>query len=449
MPVRYRLLLDYFVKDVLASLSCHPSVHDDLCTGLVPAMLHSPHLLSASLALSAAGFVSRGFTEVDGVDVLRVTEHLQSSGLPLLRAALARGEVDETLLATCIIWCLADVYAARQGGTSWRVHLQGIKAILHNEQIYKFVTNPENVQSSMRHLYLLYLSLQTLPHIPSLVVSEHSSILNGTNPHQSGTTLTRDSRIDGFLGYSEEVLDVLQQINQIADTGYEGGPNSHPEADILLGKVKGMISRDAKAPPDISISSKLSPESSRDFSLCHRAFQQATLIHVYRRLYNMPSGSELIRSAVQAINDLVSSMTQGQPCNTWVAMSMPLFTIGCETFSDDQKNFVLDKIHKLEVCLGSLHVRTIRQALMDIWKLRKEWDDVDGRICASQLLSKSRRARCTLGEAKLTDLTLFRGSTIQYCTVLILLWFLFHSGGWDRLWRCFFHPWTCHIRTYL
>jgi hypothetical protein len=86
--------------------------------------------------------------------------------------------------------------------------------------------------------------------------------------------------------------------------------------------------------------------------------------------------------------ELINNMTQGQPCHTWVAMAMPLFTMGCEAFSDEQKDFVLDKIHKFEVCLGSLHVSVLRQALEDIWKLRLDRGDVDGSLCAGLFLSK-------------------------------------------------------------
>ncbi|KAH8694585.1 fungal-specific transcription factor domain-containing protein [Ilyonectria robusta] len=377
MPQRYRRLLDYFTKDILPSLSCHPSINEDLCKGLLPAMLQSPLLLSAGLALSAAGFSSRGLTEVDGVDIFRVIEHLQSSGLSLLRTALANGQMDEIVLVTCLVWCLADVFAGRQEISSWRIHLQGVKAILGGDHAYQqFVTNPGPVQSAMKHLYLLYLSLQTLPHLPSLQISDHSTV--------SVATSESLGQIDGFLGYSEEVLEILQQINQLPSSG----ETTHFEADVLLGKVKGMISRDAKAPPNVSISSVLTPESGRDFALCHKTFQQATLIHLYRRLYNMPSGSQAIQSAVEAMNEMISNMTQGQPCNTWVAMAMPVFTIGCEAFTADQKTFVLDKVDKLEVCLGSLHVRILRQALEDIWKLRTEWQDFEGKLCASELLKE-------------------------------------------------------------
>ncbi|CAM1504786.1 Fc.00g023770.m01.CDS01 [Cosmosporella sp. VM-42] len=352
-------------------------------------MLQSPHLLSASLALSAAGFLSRGLSEVDGIDISRVMEHLQSSGLSLLRTALGNGQMDEILLATCLIWCLADVFAGQQELSSWRIHLQGVKAILSSAQAYhQLFTNAGPVQSAMRHLYLLYLSLQTLPYLPPLTISEHSTIMSMSTPHASDPVLTLSPKIDGFLGYSEEVLDVLQQINQLPSSDYGGQQATHCEADLLLGKVKGMISRDAKAPPGVSISSELSPESGRDFSLCHKSFQQATLIHVYRQLYHMPSGSQPIQSAVETINEMVSNMTQGQPNNTWVAMSMPLFTIGCEAFSEDRRAFVIDKIQKLEVCLGSLHVRIVRRALEDIWKIRKDREDFDGKLCASQLLKE-------------------------------------------------------------
>ncbi|KAI5467635.1 fungal-specific transcription factor domain-containing protein [Mariannaea sp. PMI_226] len=387
MPERYRILLDYFTKDILASLSVHPSIHEDLCKGLVPAMLHSPHLLSASLALSAAGFLSRGQTEIAGVDISRVIEHLQSSGLPLLRTALNRGQTDGMLLATCIIWCLAEIFAARPEVSSWRIHLQGVRAILDSNQAYQhFINDPGLGQSAMSHLYQLYLALQTLPHVPSLPAAQPATMelapYGGNN-----TTLAFSPTIDGFLGYSQELLDVLHQINLLSSSN-ESQLSKDAQADILLGKVKGMIARDSQEPPNVLISSVLTPESDREFSLCHRTFQQATLIHIYRKLYKMPSGSQPIQSAVGEITAMVENMAQGQPCSNWVAMAMPLFTVGCEAFRDDQKQFVLDKIHKFDVCLGSLHVGVMKRALGDVWKLRSERGDMRGDVCAGQLLDE-------------------------------------------------------------
>lgn len=384
---RYRMLLHYFSHDVLASLSCHPTIHQDLCKGLVPATLHSPQLLSACLALSAAGFLSRGVTEVGGVDIIKVLGHLQTSGLALLRAAVGSGQMNEMLWATCLIWCLTDVFAYRQGVSSWRVHLQGIKAILEGNESYRRRVEDSGVtQSAMRHLYLLYMSLQTLPHIPSTPVLD-------TLPHREvapiiSSTVSRP-KIDGFLGYSEELLHVLKQIERI-DSSLEKDPSgSLFEADGLLAKLKAMIVRDTKTIPDVAIHADLSPEEGQDFSLCHLTFQQATLIHLYRRLYRMPSGSPPIQAAVAAIQHMVAQMTQGQPCHTWVAMAMPLFTVGCEAFTEEQKSFVLDKVHQLEVCLGSLHVGIIRQALEDMWQYRADRGDSDGRLCANELLGKT------------------------------------------------------------
>ncbi|KAF4975565.1 hypothetical protein FDECE_18561 [Fusarium decemcellulare] len=351
-------------------------------------MLHSPHLLSASLALSAAGLLSRGLSQVEGVSILRVMEHLQSSGLSLLRHALAQNQKDEILVATCLLWCLADVFAGQKGIYSWRIHLQGIKALLQGHQPYQRFTNNTATQAAMRHLFQLYRSLETLPQLPTLQIPDPSTFLDSTASPDNNLALTPRAKIDGFLGYSEELLDVLQQIS--VAPRYD--PSSHSaliaQADILLGKLNAMISRDSKAPPDVSISSTLSPQSDRDYLLCHRTFQQATLIQLYRQLYNMPSSSQPIQSAVQAISGMVSNMTQGQPCNTWVAMAMPLFTVGCEAFNDDQKSFILDKVDKLEECLGSLHVQIIKQALKDIWQIREDCQDFDGSLCASQLIQK-------------------------------------------------------------
>lgn len=382
MPPRYQKLLDYFAKDVLASLSCHPSIHDDLCKGLMPAMFHSPHLLSASLALSAAGFLSRGLSEVEGTDIVRVLQHLQSSGLALLRKALAAGEMNEVLFATCLIWCLADVFAGRREGTSpsWRIHLKGIKAILEDEKAYdEYIGSPGCATSATRHLYMLYLSLLTLPCLPS---TDDRTSIRWTTPL---ATSMDSSKIDGFLGYSVELLHLLQHINQY--DAFDGEVRVS-EAEVLLGKVTALISRDADCPPAISISSSLSSEFQRNFSLCHGIFQQATLIHLYRRLYKMPSRAPPIQIAVETMSDMIKKMTQGKPCNTWVAMAMPLFTIGCEAFSDSQQSFILDKIQKFASCLGSMHVQIMQQALEEIWRRRAEREDARGSLCTEELLRK-------------------------------------------------------------
>ncbi|KAK7943951.1 uncharacterized protein PG986_013064 [Apiospora aurea] len=390
---KYHRLLNYFSNDVLASLSCHPSVHQDLCRGLIPATLHSPQLLSACLALSAAGILSRGLSEVDGVAISRILGHLQTSGLSLLRTALEAGQMNETILATCLIWCLTDVFTSRQGASSsWRIHLQGIKAILDSNQTHRyFATSSGAAQSAMRHLYLLYLSLQTLPHVPAVAVTELSARYDDVSLETADALdePTLGPKIDGFLGYSEELLHIIQNVNRLARLDADTAGSAQPEADILLGRLNAMINRDSVAPPGVAIYPVLSPESNREFELCHRTFQKATLIHVHRRLYHMPSNSRPIQAAVAAIGRMVTNMAQGQPCHTWVAMAMPLFTIGCEAFTDDQQSFVLDKIHKLYLCIGSYHVGIIRQALKDIWRIRRESGDFDGHMCAAKLLGKS------------------------------------------------------------
>ena len=378
LPRKYKKLLHHFAEGVLASLSSHPTIHQDFCRGLMPTMLQSPHLLSASLALSASSLASRGVEEIEGTNIFRVTEHLQSSGLPLLRSALEKGQQSEILIATCLIWCLADVFSGQQGMTRWPVHLRGIKALLRGQK--RFDSGDVALRSAMRHLYMLYRALETLPHVPSLGLIASSP--GGKTSIGISTPHTVNSQIDGFLGYSEELLDILQQINSNGS-----GDQGTPEADILLGRLNTIISRDVKHPPGVSISS-LSSQSGREFALCNKVFQQATQIQLYRQLYGLPSSSEPIRTAIETINGMISNMAQGEPCHTWVAMAMPLFTVGCEAYGDDQQSFIMDKIHKLDICIGSLHVKVIEQALRDIWKLREDFEDFEGDLCAGYLLGE-------------------------------------------------------------
>lgn len=411
---RYQRLLGHFTHDILASLSCHPSIHHDLGQGLVPAALESPQLMSACLALSAAGFLSRGVVELDGLEVTKILGHLQSSGLALLRSALAttstptagvqRQQMGDTLLATCLLWCLTDVFTYRRSEgpvlPSWRIHLQGMRAILDRDSAHSRSFTPgtaTSTQMAMKHLHQLYLSLQTLPYINPVAAGRTPET---PSPPQTHLTVTTSPAIDGFLGYSDELLDIMHQIGLLSRTFPPPPPF---EADILLGKVRAMIARDAIVTPPVMISPSTSVHNeSSEFTLCHQIFQQATLIQLYRRLYHLPSGAPPIQEAVTAMEVLFqcleASSTSARPGprredaggeSMWVAMAMPVFTLGCEAFTPDQQQFVLGKMDRLEVCIRSLHVSIIRQALEDVWVLRRDMGDEDvGVLCAGRLLGE-------------------------------------------------------------
>ncbi|KAK5651648.1 hypothetical protein OQA88_11823 [Cercophora sp. LCS_1] len=398
---RYQRLLSHFTGDILASLSCHPSVHHDLRQGLLPATFESPQLMSACLALSAAGFLSRGVVTLDGVDIVKILGHLQSSGLSLLRGALetatsGRQEMNETLLATCLLWCLTDVFTYRrlEGNlsSSWRIHLQGIRALMDSDGANYRDRGRGSIHTAMKHLHQLYLSLQTLPYIT------HGSIESPPEIPKPGRLIKSPPRtspvIDGFLGYSDELLDILHQIDQLARIQPVDDLDTF-EADILLGKVNAMIIRDSRATPPVNLSSASGPALDHihlhEYALCHQIFQQATLIQIYRQLYRLPSRSPEIQSTFSQMLLLFSQIETNfstEPCHTWVAMAMPLFTLGCEAVSEEQRRFALDKVDRLEECIRSLHVGIIRQALRDIWALRDKLGDADGDLCAGELLEK-------------------------------------------------------------
>ncbi|CAK7236664.1 hypothetical protein SBRCBS47491_009715 [Sporothrix bragantina] len=445
----YRRLLDYFARDVLASLSVHPVIHSDLAQGLVPAMLHEPHLLSAGLALAAAGLASRGLVDVGGIDLMRVIAHLQTSGLSLLRkvVAEAENETDERHLpATCLLWCLADVFAADASASSWRIHLRGIKALLGGAKaLDAFVTrgrggtltlsasassSSSSSRSAMGHLARLYLSLQTLPHVArrrrqqaSTEDSETDQTAATESDHVIGEEAAAMDKpgpmIDGFLGCSEELFEIMQHVEQVAstlppmtasqdivddidtdDTGdalstftapHLTGP-ARVTADMLLQRVQALVLLDADDNPTPNITNisleALTPAAAREFALCHGCFQQATLVHIYRRLFRLPSRSPLIQQGVSEIQRMASQMTQGTACSTWVAMALPLFTAGCEAFTLSSQEWAHEAVAALLASIGSRHVQLLQRALEDVWRLRERRGDTEGRLCAGQLLDE-------------------------------------------------------------
>ncbi|KAH6626623.1 fungal-specific transcription factor domain-containing protein [Chaetomium sp. MPI-SDFR-AT-0129] len=429
---------------------------------------------------------------LDGVATTRVLEHLESSGLALLRETLGRAGggsggpggvlLDETAMATCLVWCLADVFAFDRGsananttgvaeststsgtvrgvcsggkmtrGMAWRIHLRGIRALLDREGPHRdFRDSKGKLRTARRHLYQLYLALRTLPHIPASEEEEEEEekgkeapdgrgeakdceggLVVGSKrlrrprmigPEPVASVLLSSSSapspaIDGFLGYSDELLDVIRQIDHLSrsapfpvpttstspspppttatTTKQTTTPTSTPiptPADTLLTHLHQIIARDTAHPPAINIPPPITPSYTHEFTLCHYIFLQSTLIHLHRRLYHLPSSSPPIRTATTTLTALlheISSIRDAtEPCHTWVAMAMPLFTLGCEVLEDEGVGFVLEGLGRLEGCVRSGHVGGMRRALGDVWRLRREWGDWGrGEVCAGVLLGE-------------------------------------------------------------
>ncbi|KIH93402.1 hypothetical protein SPBR_09161 [Sporothrix brasiliensis 5110] len=477
----YQRLLDYFARDVLASLSVHPAIHRDLAQGLVPAMLRAPHLLSAGLALAATGLASRGRADVGGVGLPRVMQHLQTAGLALLRQALernaggrgdratdgdgdgGRGDGGLDLVATCLLWCLADVFAAdvslpssSSSSSSWRIHLHGIEALLGGARaLDAFVTRGQrgaddtsapssSSRSAMGHLHQLYRSLQTLPHITRRQGGGGTAEMSKPGVGASivvelDTALPKAPgwpRIDGFLGYSEELLDILQQLEGIASTlpamddwddNTDGYTNDYATDDLLaaphltdatraaaadllarahaqaLVLDDGTRSTEPEGPPCTAPPDEVPPApprvahipapaltaaAARELALCHGCFQQATLIHIYRRLFRLPSRAPRIQQAAAQIRRMAGQMRQGAPCSAWVAMALPLFTAGCEAYTPAAQAWAHAALAAFAASIGSRHVQLLRRALEDLGRLRARRGDTDGRLCAGPLLEE-------------------------------------------------------------
>ena len=382
MPRSYQKLFEYFVAELLTSLSCHESIHQELCRSVVPETLSSPHLLSASLAWAATVWASKGANELDGVNISVLRAHLLSSSVSLLRAILERGQWNQTALTTCLVLCLEDAYAGRKSTSTWRHHLQGAGA-LWNLRTHTTSTPSPTSSDFMSHLYL---SLHALAGIAghdeyNMLFSSEAEIVDSENDDGCA------NGIDGFLGYNSNILHILRKVQKISIAGDHGSSKMF-EAEALLRKASSMISQNDSRDPDILIRSSISTQSRRDFVLCNRAFQQSTLIHIYRKLHQLPSSSPEVQTAVKTTISAIVEMKQDQQCSAWIVTAMPLFIVGCEACNWEDRNFVLDQFRKLELCIGSSQMLLAREALTSFWNVRAERQDVEGHLHPSQVLGE-------------------------------------------------------------
>lgn len=201
---------------------------------------------------------------------------------------------------------------------------------------------------------------------------------------------TSDVKVEEFLGYSIEVLDVLQQIDLLSRARKDTTINVNSNPEALRKRLEEMINREDDKLLQDSPSSTSPKIVGNDARLCHRAFQHATLIQLYRRLYDLPSSSTPIRSAVEKVIEAIGYMVQGQYCHAWIVTLMPLFTAGCEAVSKRQQTFVRDQMGKLELCLGSCHIQNALKAVDKVWEIRAARGDKHGKLDPGQLLRKSK-----------------------------------------------------------
>ena len=374
--------------------------------------LENPNLLNLLLAYSA----SHRARLLSHPEPANRIAHWVQDVFPSLRHALddlSNTEISNANLATAIMLTSLEIISPSTFGISipWQQHLSIARSIIKAR-----AGGPKTISRKDRVTYFLTRWLVYLDVLGSLSGRINEEPLFGGNywrrsstaaplpPEQTaawGTDDEADYTIDCLLGFTTRCVSILARIASIArdcdwaridpETG-KARPGWQPAKDIL--DEANEIRRDlenarvhphTKCPHHSSDSSdsENGDEQYRRARALHReetdiglsatnsAFHWAGLIHLLRRIHNLPRTAPEVQHAVREIVNGLDQVPMGGSAEA--CLLFPMFTAGVEAADEETRQIVLTRVKAVEE-VGMCQVARARRIMEEVWRTGKEWE---------------------------------------------------------------------------
>jgi Fungal specific transcription factor domain len=264
-----QLLLHHFANSASQITSCHPSIQTSFNELLLPMAISYPPLLSALMALSAIHRNSLYTTS--SAPIAQSTEiiYLKASSITQLRSDLLlptqrQSPMRDAVLATALTLCMCEIHSGADLPRSWRLHLEGAKAILSSLTTTSH-SSPAIPTSQSGLLERWYTSIEALAAISSkgLRAGNLPSIASSSPDTPILETSKSEVFLDDYFGFSTDLVDAFKEIGAAAWerrslSSSAATSSAHAmlseedldtEARCLEENVKDMITRDSTYPP--------------------------------------------------------------------------------------------------------------------------------------------------------------------------------------------------------
>jgi hypothetical protein len=387
---------------------------------LLQAAVTTPHLLSALLASACSHYTRlRGDSSPD---MAKTIFKFTNPALAGLRAAVndrSSAHKMETI-STALALCTSDVISGDLG--MWRTHLQGVKNLLFSAvrrdntdtDDLSVVSTPTITDPTQLFLMKWFATLDIFAGV--------SGLRKGTIPDgQYWSSTTPDASrgyVDEFMGYSLELMPLLAKIGRMAriqqkrakialaaaaaSRTYSDSADSEDEEAVeemhvhrqlrpeTLEEIHSIESQlhalfERSAPPSLIPRPRRSPSFSsttstqppmanpittktdmaEEMRLTHRIFVRAALLHLYRRVQNLPKSH--IKPA-HAVYMILENLEKLHPQSTAIILILwPVFSAGCETDDAEQRQKIEERMRMMGR-FGMGNVERARRAMRAYWE---------------------------------------------------------------------------------
>ena len=332
---------------------------------------------------------------------------------PSLRHALddlSNTEISNANLATAIMLASLEIISPSTFGVSvpWQNHLNIARSIIKYRG-----GGPKSVSRKDPVTFFLTRWLAYLDVLGSLSGRRNEEPLFGGNywrrsstaiplPQSElemyGTDDEADFTIDCLLGFTTRCVSILARIATLARecdwkridsaTG-KARPEWQPPGEILeeAHELRSDL-ENARVHPQPELTNHVSRDSDKGglygngigvhehdegtgLESTNAAFHWAGLIHLQRRIYNLPRSAPEVQRAVREIVDALQRVPQGG--NAEACLLFPMFTAGVEADEQSIRDTVLGRIKGVED-VGMCQVGRARALMEEVWRTGKEWE---------------------------------------------------------------------------
>jgi hypothetical protein len=415
VPKSEALLLHHFATSASKITSCHAAIQSSFCSLLLP-MAHSyPPLLSALLTLSLIhrktlfnpSVTSSHYPQSDFND--NEVMALKASSITQLRSEILlptqRQDIRNAVLATALTLCMCEIHSGADQPRSWRLHLEGAKAILSSSQARGLPSSSPTNSDPNSQAGLLerwFTSIEALAATSSkglragdLPPANLGSVGGEKGCHDGegveGEGEGEEVWLDDYFGFSTDLVPVFKEIGasawerrSILDKRNRGEVPLLSEEDLLTealaleSRLTTMIRRDreTKARFYPGVRERLEEDVLREFGLCNEAYQHAALLFIYRRVMGVEREDERVQGAVRRILECVNGIEPREGLSPYIVLTMPLFTAGREVIGSDRE-IIRSKMRELGQHLRLKNVWRSLEILEAGWRGGTDADEGD------------------------------------------------------------------------
>ena len=190
----------------------------------------------------------------------------------------------------------------------------------------------------------------------------------------------KDDEIDCFLGFTGRCISILSQVANLAkdcdnqrryieitDSGQKWKPDEHIK--IKAAPLEAYL-RNVKPTTYRGCSHRRVKSDAAD-TATNKAFHNAGLIHLYRRVLAYPTEAKEVQDAVRAVQRDLERVDERSIC----CMIFPAFSAGCEAQDKQSRKIFFDCLKKAEH-MGMAAAKSAKKLMEKAWETGRPWQEL-------------------------------------------------------------------------